>query len=450
MSVSVGKLVDQVNSKILAGGQDAINTARLVGAVEAIESRYSVANLAALPPAADNTGRFIYVEDIEAYRYSDGTQWTNNYDTTANVTNGQLWAWGFNGEGRLGNGTITDFCSPVREFCSADNWRVVSGGRLHTAAIKNSGELWSWGRGADGRLGDGTNVAKCSPVREFCSATDWCQVSAGGYHAAAVKTSGQLWAWGSGNSGRLGDGSYISRCSPVREFCSATNWCQVSSGTTSTIAIKTSGEIWSWGGGSSGILGDGTSSGKCSPVREFCSATDWCQVSIGQTHVIAIKTSGQLWAWGSNTESRLGDGTETNSCSPIREFCSATDWCQASSGLYHSIAIKTSGQIWGWGRNTSGQLGDGTYMNKCSPVREICSATDWCQVSGGGNHSAAVKTSNQIWAWGNNNCGRLGNGATINSCSPVREFSSSTDWCQVGAGASHTAAVKLTRGFNEP
>ena len=399
MSVAVGKIVTQVNSKILSGGQDVINTARLAGSVEAIEEIYSVANLASLPPAADNTGRFIYVIDIGAYRYSDGTQWTNDYDTTLTATSGQLWSWGLN---------------------------------------------------ACGNLGDGTTVNKCSPVREFCSATDWSGVKAGYYHSAALKTSGQIWVWGCNGCGNLGDGTTVNKCSPVREISSSTDWCQLSAGGAGGAAIKTSGQIWTWGSNVFGVLGDGTTVTKCSPVREISSSTDWCQVNVRNSTMSAIKTSGQLWAWGRNFCGALGDGTITDRCSPVREICSATDWCSACSGGGLIVAIKTSGQLWGWGYNNNGRLGDGTATARCSPVREFCSATDWCQVSTGYRRSVAIKTSGQLWAWGCNFAGSLGDGTTVTKCSPVREFCSATNWCQASTGRHHTLAVKITKGFNEP
>jgi alpha-tubulin suppressor-like RCC1 family protein len=303
------------------------------------------------------------------------------------------------------------------------------------------GELWAWGSNRCGRLGDGIVATRCSPVREICSATNWCQVSAGYGHTLGIKTSGELWAWGGSACGRLGDGTLTDKCSPIREFCSATNWCQVSVGNTHSAAIKTSGELWAWGSNRCGRLGDGTLTTRCSPVREICSATNWCQVSAGYGHTLGIKTSGELWAWGSNASGRLGDGTLTNRCSPVREFCSATDWCQVSAENA-TAAIKTSGELWAWGNNYCGRLGDGTLTTRCSPVREICSSTDWCQVSAGACHSAAIKTSGELWAWGGSACGRLGDGTLTTRCSPVREISSSTDWCQVSAGDRHTAVIK--------
>ena len=402
---------------------------------------YVVSTYGGLPSAASNEGKIYFIEDIETVVWSNGKFWLRLLDKGAAVT--QLWAWGNNYQGEVGDGTRTNRCSPVREFCSATDWCQVSAGGGQPKAIKTSGQLWSWGINNCGRVGDGTTIRRCSPVREFCSATDWCQVSSGGNSTAAVKTSGQIWAWGYNCCGNLGDGTITFKCSPVRERCSATDWCRVSAGSLHTTAVKTSGQLWTWGRGSCGALGDGTVTDRCSPVREFCSATDWCGVSAGGYFTMAIKTTGQIWTWGRGSSGQLGNGTTTSICSPVREFCSATDWCQVSAGGSRSAAIKTSGQIWAWGINSCGRLGDGSTVNRCSPVREFCSATDWCQVSAGDAMTSAIKNSGQLWVWGRN-YGGLGDGpADVMRCSPVREFYSAVDWCQVSAGTTSALAIKI-------
>jgi len=404
---------------------------------------FVVSSYGGLPAAASNEGKIYFIEDIETVVWSNGTDWLRLLDKTPFPT--ELYAWGYNTLGKLGDGTTVNKCSPVREFCSATDWCYVSAGYCHSAAVKTSGELWSWGYNSNCQLGDNTGTDRCSPVREISSSTDWCSVCAGGYHTLAIKTSGQIWAWGQGGSGKLGTGNNNNRSSPVREFCSAIDWCQVTTAGIHSAAVKTSGQIWVWGYNSQGRLGDGTTVGKCSPVREICSATDWCGVVTSAAHTVAIKTSGEVWAWGRNTNGRLGDGTTVDSCSPIREFCSATNWCHIAGGRtsYRTIAIKSSGELWGWGNNNWFNLGDGTATSRCSPVREFCSATDWKQASVGYRHTVALKNSGQIWAWGNGS-GVIGDGFVASRCSPVREFTSGTNWCQVSVGSNHSAAIKLT------
>jgi alpha-tubulin suppressor-like RCC1 family protein len=400
----------------------------------------SLGTTAQRPTGASGSLRFN--TDLDRFESFDGAVWREIQWFEA--CNFQLWAWGSNGCGRLGDGTLTDRCSPVQEFGSATDWAQVSAGSCHTAAVKTSGTLWAWGNNGSGRLGDGTVTQRCSPVQEFGSSSDWTHVSAGQSHTAAVKTSGQLWAWGLNTSGQLGDGTVTSRCSPVQEFCSAGDWAQVSAGVGHTAAVKTSGQLWAWGSNAQGRLGDGTVTSRCSPVQEFCSAGDWAQVSAGNSNTAATKTSGTLWAWGLNTSGQLGDGTVTNRCSPVQEIGSSTDWTQVSTSNAFTAAVKTSGQLWAWGINSQGRLGDGTLTNRCSPVQEISSSADWAQVSAGSDHTAAVKTSGTLWAWGRNGQGRLGDGTLTDRCSPTQEFCSATDWAQVSAGLSHTAAIRGT------
>jgi alpha-tubulin suppressor-like RCC1 family protein len=299
---------------------------------------------------------------------------------------GTLWMWGCNNCGQVGDGTATTRSSPVREFYSATNWCSIGMGGNHSHAIKTDGSLWSWGRNYYGSLGIGigTSGSCCSPVREFCSATNWSRVSGGTIFSVALKTDGTVWGWGRNNAGQVGDGFTSTRCSPVQEKCSATNWCQISAGCVNAAALKTDGTLWSWGCGGSGAIGDGFATNRCSAIQEFCSATNWCAVSAaGTTGSAALKTDGSLWAWGLNSSGRLGVGNTTASCSPVRELCNATNWCKLDSGQHSMGAVKTDGSLWAWGANYYGMLATGNTTAVCSPVREFYSATNWCDISMG-------------------------------------------------------------------
>ena len=400
------------------------------------------------------TGRIRYNNTQGYFEAFYGAQWcpfgsvalgdlgapVNPPASTANI-----WSWGSGTSGRLGDGSATARCSAVREISSSTDWCQVSAGRSHAVAIKQTGQLWSWGLGNVGQLGEACTFNRCSPVREVCLDTTWCRASGSGNSTHAIKTDGSLWAWGFAQFGQLGDGTTVDKCSPVREICSATNWKDVC-GVYATIALKTDGSVWTWGAAACGALGDGTTVDKCSPIREICSATNWCNISMGglTTPIAsAIKTDGSLWAWGDNNDGKLGDGTTTPRCSPVREFSASTTWRQVSNGFRHMAAVKNDNSLFTWGQNNYGQLASGTTVARCSPVREICNTTGWLEVSAGECHTAAVRTNGQIWTFGSNTNGRLGDGTTVARCSPVVEFCSGQNWSQVSAGGNFTVAVQL-------
>jgi alpha-tubulin suppressor-like RCC1 family protein len=159
-------------------------------------------------------------------------------------TDGTLWTWGAVSSGRLGNAVTTgNRSTPVTTFLGGTNWKQVSCGYVHTAAIKTDGTLWIWGNGLTGRLGNGiTTGNRSTPVTTFLGGTNWKQVSCGSGgsfadHTAAIKTDGTLWTWGLGGNGRLGNNATTDRSTPVTTFSGGTNWKQVSSGDSHTTAL---------------------------------------------------------------------------------------------------------------------------------------------------------------------------------------------------------------------
>jgi alpha-tubulin suppressor-like RCC1 family protein len=358
---------------------------------------------------------------------------------TAGVSAGgkKLYTWGKGAQGQLGHGNTTDLSSPV-QVGSLSDWSMVTTNSFYfTMAIKTNGSLWAIGGQSNyGQLGLGDGVTACSPT-QVGSLTDWSTIAIGGRSTASIKTDGTLFTWGQAAGGQLGLGDTTIRSSPV-QVGAQTDWASVSISVYSSGAIKTTGKLYTWGPNDSGQLGHGNTTSLSSPVQ-VGSLSDWSIVS-ASNHMMAIKTDGTLWGWGENGTGRIGDGTTTDRSSPV-QIGSQTDWASIATSPYGStIAIKTSGKMYSWGRGTGGVLGHGNTTNYSSPV-QVGSLTNWgSRVSTSNNFSSAIKTDYTVWAWGVNSTGQLGQGNTTDTSSPV-QVGSLTDWSTVSSGHRHIAGL---------
>lgn len=409
--------------------------------------------------------------------------------TVAVRNDGTLWAWGLNTNGQLGDGTVTNQNQPV-QIGSSTTWSTVSCGTAHSVALQGDGTLWSWGLNTNGQLGDLSTTQRTSPVQVTevgGDGTPWASISCGSIHNLALRVNGTLWAWGSNNSGRMGDGSTTSRTGPVK--IGTSTWLHVSAGQFHSGGVRADGTLWGWGFSGSGQVGDGTTTTRTSPVQ-VGHGNGWTRVSCGGYHTLASRTDGSLWAWGFNGFGRLGNGTSLQETSPVqiapegglwaalaagREHSTAlggngslwtwgnhangqlgngssnaqststqigndTGWASvAGGGSYHSMLLRKDGTLWGWGYNEEGQLGDGTQHIRAQPV-QIGSST-WAMVSSSPMHTLAIRSDGTLWAWGDNTNGKLGDGTTTARLSPV-QISSATNWTQVAAGQHSSAAIR--------
>lgn len=335
-------------------------------------------------------------------------------------------------------------------------YRTISAGRFHSAAIMPDGTLWAWGFNGLGQLGDGTWDNRHTPVQTGVYA-DWVSVSAGQHFTVALRSDGSLWSWGSNDGGSLGsreippggipDGWVGTRYAPL-QIGTDTDWVNFSVGHMFVIAIKSDGSLWGWGSNSFRQLGGDDPywhdmSLEWEPVQ-IGSCTDWVYIASGGAHVMALRADGSLWGWGDNSFGRIGDGNLEGRGLPNSlpqheptQIGAYTDWISISAVGSHTLGLRANGTLWAWGVNSDGQLGDGTTENRAVPV-QIGTDTDWTRISAGNRHSMAIKADGSLWGWGANSDGQLVNRAAGIHAHPVRILENVVE---VSAGINHAIAL---------
>jgi alpha-tubulin suppressor-like RCC1 family protein len=320
---------------------------------------------------------------------------------------------------------------------TAGCWKMVSAGLYHAAAIKEDGTLWSWGRNVNGELGDGTNLIKNYPVQTSLS-NDWKEVQCGGFHTIALKNNGTLWAWGRNDYGQLGIGNTINSNIPI-QIGSDSNWAELGAGSYTNGAIKKDGTLWMWGNNANNEIGDGTTINKLVPVQIGIDK-NWNTISKkGSTQKHAIKTDGTLWGWGLNLFGELGNNTLSNAPTPIKIGIDST-WLEVQSSSSFSAGIKSNLKVYTWGDNQYGQLGLGNNVNQLLPT-EITNLNSINKLALGKDHNMVLQSSGLMYAWGKNDVGQLGNGNTINSNVSTSLPSALFGWRQGMGGYSFSIAL---------
>ncbi len=361
---------------------------------------------------------------------------TGGMHTLALKADGTLWSWGYNGNGQLGNGTTTNKTTPT-QVGTDTKWTCVVAGSQSSLALKADGTLWAWGYNNSGQVGDGTTVNKTAPV-QIGTDTKWTSISAGNSHALALKADGTLWAWGANNANQVGDGTTTNRLAPV-QIGVESKWTNISAGYQFNLALKADGTLWSWGYNANGQLGIGTTTSQSAPIQVGAD-NSWVTISAGEAFATALKANGTCWTWGTNANGQLGDGTTVGKSSPI-QMGTDNKWVSVFAGAVHTLALKADGTLWTWGANASGQIGDGTTVQKTNPVQIKGAPDEWVSTSSFEYNNFGLKANGALWAWGNNDKGQLGDGTMLNRSTPV-QIGSDTKWISIAAGKNHTLGLK--------
>ncbi len=369
--------------------------------------------------------------------------------TCALTSAGGMKCWGQNAYGMLGNGTTTPSNIPVNVSGLTSGVAAISAGYVNTCALTTGGGVKCWGYNGDGRVGDGTTVSpRLTPVDVSGLTSGVSSISAGVRHTCAVTTSGGAKCWGTNPYGQLGNGDTNPQITPVNVSGLTSGVASISAGEIHTCARLTSGGVKCWGGNLNGQVGDGTTvSPRLTPVDVSGLTSGTAAVSVGNYHSCARTTGSGMKCWGMNNVGQLGDGSATQRTTPVDVSGLTSGVSIMAPGLSHSCALTTSGWVKCWGENyTFSRLGDGTTVQRLTPINVSGLTNGGSPIEAGGFHTCGSTLSGGLKCWGHNYSGQLGDGTTTPRNIPVSVSGLSSGVTAVSAGYLHTCALTTAGG----
>lgn len=336
------------------------------------------------------------------------------YASYARSSSGALFSWGSDLGEALGNGAgnsprnvpgpisiVTDAIALVKSYGSSG----------HGLAIRANGEVWGWGANNTGQLGNGTTavVAEPAPMQDGSSGPVLSAVGiAGGVSQSLVLIfDGTVLATGS----YPGDGTATFRTSAV-PVPGLSSIVAIACGAGASYALRSDGTVWAWGDNTLGALGDGTTTVRTTPVQ-VAGLSNVIAIAAGAYFALALDANGDVWAWGSNASGQLGDGSAVGS-RPTPGKVTITGVAAIAAGENHALALMPDGTVRAWGENANGRLGLGDQTDRPVPAA-IAGLTSVVAIAGGGSHSIAVRANGEVWTWGNNVSGQLGLGSSVSA-----------------------------------
>ncbi len=333
-------------------------------------------------------------------------------------------AWGYNAFGQLGNGTTNNSTTPgpVSLPSGVVATKAAAGGD-HSLAIGSNGTLYAWGQNGYGQLGNGTLVNSSTPVAvQLPSGVHATAIAAGADDSLALGSDGNVYAWGDDSLNELGNGggSSYSTTPVVVSLPAGTTVTAISAGQFHDEALTSTGAVYGWGYDGYGQLGNGSRTTPATPVlADMPTGVRATAIAAGGYHTIVAGSDGNVYSFGYNNDGQLGTGEKNIHTKPTLVLMPAGVSAVAlAAGLYHSVAIGSDGKVYAWGDNTYGQLGTGNLTSSTSPVVSNLTVTP-SAISAGEYFTSALLPNGTIDSWGQNGFGQLGNGTTSNATSPT-------------------------------
>jgi len=365
-----------------------------------------------------------------------------DYHSLGLKPNGTAVAWGRNYYGQLGDGSTQQRSHPVATTVggvAVTNLQALVSNGSHSLALKQDGTVLAWGYNGNGQLGDGTTTNRTEPVSVLdASSTPLNSIIAlavGDNHSLALRSDGTVMVWGYNGNGQLGDGTNIKRLIPQllqdSNGMAITEIVAIAAGANHSLALKSDGTLLAWGYNGYGQLGDGTTTQRYR-VRivvdeNFIPVTGLAAIASDGEHSLALMSDGSVRAWGRNDNGQLGNGDTTNRIHPTpvidSNYYPLTNITTIAAGGLHSLALKSNGRLYSWGDNDNGQLGDGAWSDQRRAQRVTDSTgadiDNVTAIAAGTDHSLALKTDGTLLSWGDNYYWQLGDGSNNDQLNPV-------------------------------
>lgn len=337
---------------------------------------------------------------------------------------GQAYCWGEGAVGQLGNGTTESSTTPVA--ISGDlNFDTINAGWDHTCGVTTEGDAYCWGRGRYGRLGNGSAENQLEPV-VVTGDLSFVLVNPGLLHTCGITTDADAYCWGRGADGRLGNDSIESSLAPVKVEGDL-KWSSINAASATTCGIDTDGNAYCWGSGDFGnLLGQGEDDRGAKRVPGAVAGGFTFQpesISVGTDHTCALTSEGEAVCWGRGRYGKLGIGT-TESIGVLknlrvpRKVNGGITFSFITTGVFQTCGLTDEGEAYCWGRNGSGQLGDGTTTMRTEPI-PVSGDLTFTDITIGSKHTCGITENSEVYCWGNGEAGKLGTRSTENHTTPA-------------------------------
>lgn len=310
----------------------------------------------------------------------------------------ELYCWGQNTRGQVGNGTLLPVATPTRIDNLSTYTEVSTSEGEHTCAITTAGDLKCWGYNFNGQLGNGTTTDLLTPGI-IDSGTQYKMVSTGENHTCAITTMDELKCWGDNAQGQLGDGTTNERSTPI-VVDGGISYLSISAGRFSTCGITSGFALRCWGLNSNSQLGLGDTTNRLSPTV-VDPGVSYSSISLGYNHVCGImQTTLQLKCWGSGTNGKLGNGSLVNRSTPGLVDM-AVSFLSVELGFNHTCAVTSTNELKCWGNNNNGQLGDGSLTDRYLPAI-VNPGVQYQRINSSNLRTCAITVGNRTQCWGSN------------------------------------------------